>query len=50
MTKIFLGKKHELEPLSNNVIQSQFSDLNSDILDQFTADIKASPLKSLSGE
>ena len=46
MTKIFLGKKHELEPLSNNVIQSQFSDLNSDILDRFIADIKDNPLKT----
>ena len=44
MTKVVLGKEAskiiELVPLSNNVIQSQISDLSSDILD-----IKASPLK-----
>ena len=49
MTKIVLGKeaskKLELVPLSNNVVQSQFSDLSLDILDQVIADIKATPLK-----
>ena len=36
-------KKHEI---LSNVIQSQISDLNLDILDQVIADIKASPLKT----
>ena len=49
MTKIVLGrealKKLELVLLSNNVFQSQISNLSSDILDQVIADIKASPLK-----
>ena len=40
-----VSKKLELVPLSNNVIQSQICDLNSDILDQVNADIKGSPLK-----
>ena len=41
-------KKLELVPLSNNFIQSRVSDLSSDTLDQFIANIKAVPWKSLS--